>query len=271
MSDSCDPRDCSLPGSSIHGISQAGILEWVAIFFSRGFSWPRDWTRVSCWAGGFFTTESPGKLSFFFIMLIKTFSPIKIFIYKSLCTPENHMRSGSLSVHLLMCLQWLQFSVDKYLLSNEYKSFKDPFNSNSWIRNEKWATKCPTSGHSSQSRDSELHTLEKNELLVTEKEDGYWDSGEKNSPQYKPWENLVWLFRRTDLMKTGAKIASVTWYTLRIQTQRLLRPYPGFIGIKFFWGGKSHLSLSPDISFYFNMFMSKTKNMKQKTPSSLCG
>ena len=44
---------------------------------------------------------------------------------------------------------------------------------------------------SSQSRDSELHTLEQNELLVTEKEDGYWDSGEKNSPQYKPWENLV--------------------------------------------------------------------------------
>ena len=35
---------------------------------------------------------------------------------------------------------------------------------------------------SSQSRDSELHTLEQNELLVTEKEDGHWDSGEKNSP-----------------------------------------------------------------------------------------
>ena len=42
---------------------------------------------------------------FLFIMLIKNFSPIKIFIYKSLCTPESHMRSGSLSVHLLMCLQ----------------------------------------------------------------------------------------------------------------------------------------------------------------------
>ena len=39
---------CSLPGSPVHGISQAGILEWVAIFFSRGFSWPRDWTWVSC-------------------------------------------------------------------------------------------------------------------------------------------------------------------------------------------------------------------------------
>ena len=40
----CDPMDCSLPGFSVHGISQARILEWVTISFSRGFSWPRDWT-----------------------------------------------------------------------------------------------------------------------------------------------------------------------------------------------------------------------------------
>ena len=38
----CDPMDCSLPGSSIHGIFQARILEWVAISFSRGSSQPRD-------------------------------------------------------------------------------------------------------------------------------------------------------------------------------------------------------------------------------------
>ena len=42
----CDPMDCSPPGSSIHGIFQARILEWVA--YSRGSSWPRDWTHVSC-------------------------------------------------------------------------------------------------------------------------------------------------------------------------------------------------------------------------------
>ena len=47
MSDSCDPMDCSLPGSSVHGIFQAIVLEWVAISFSRGSSWPRDRTRVS--------------------------------------------------------------------------------------------------------------------------------------------------------------------------------------------------------------------------------
>ena len=45
------PVDCSLPSSSIHGISQARILEWVAISFSRGSSQPRDWTWVSRTAG----------------------------------------------------------------------------------------------------------------------------------------------------------------------------------------------------------------------------
>ena len=44
----CDPVDSSPPGSSIHGISQARILEWVAASFSRGPSWPRDWTCTSC-------------------------------------------------------------------------------------------------------------------------------------------------------------------------------------------------------------------------------
>ena len=42
--------------SSIHGILQARMLEWVAFPFSRGSSQPRDWTQVSCIAGGFFTS-----------------------------------------------------------------------------------------------------------------------------------------------------------------------------------------------------------------------
>ena len=48
--------DCSLPGSSVPGISQARILEWVAMPSSRGSSWPRNWTRVSYIAGGFFAS-----------------------------------------------------------------------------------------------------------------------------------------------------------------------------------------------------------------------
>ena len=43
----CSPMDCSLPGFSVHGIFQARLLEWVAISFSRGSSWPRNRTLVS--------------------------------------------------------------------------------------------------------------------------------------------------------------------------------------------------------------------------------
>ena len=51
----CSLMDCNPPGSSVHGIFQAGILEWVAIPFSRGSSWSRDLTEASCITGGFFT------------------------------------------------------------------------------------------------------------------------------------------------------------------------------------------------------------------------
>ena len=51
----CDPMDCRLPGSSVHGILQARILEWVAISFSRESSRPRDPIQVSGIAGRFFT------------------------------------------------------------------------------------------------------------------------------------------------------------------------------------------------------------------------
>jgi len=51
----CDPMDCSLSGSSIHGIFQARILEWVAISFCRRSSPARNWTRVSCIVDRLFT------------------------------------------------------------------------------------------------------------------------------------------------------------------------------------------------------------------------
>ena len=55
MSDSWDPMNCSLPGSYVHGILQARVLEWIVIPFSRETSWPRNWTQVSCFAGRCFT------------------------------------------------------------------------------------------------------------------------------------------------------------------------------------------------------------------------
>ena len=63
----CDPMDCSQPGSSVHGIHQARVLEWVAIPFSRGFSQSRDQIQGSHIASGFFiiwaTREAQRRLS----------------------------------------------------------------------------------------------------------------------------------------------------------------------------------------------------------------
>ena len=61
MSNSLQPKDCSPPGSSVHGISQARVLDWVAVSFSSGSFQPRGGTCISCLAGGFFTTETPGS------------------------------------------------------------------------------------------------------------------------------------------------------------------------------------------------------------------
>ena len=59
----CHPLDCSLPGSSVHGIFQAILLGWIAISFSSGSSWPGDWTRVSCIVDRHYTTQTghPGS------------------------------------------------------------------------------------------------------------------------------------------------------------------------------------------------------------------
>ena len=106
----CDPIDCSLPGSSVHGIFQARILKWVAISSSRGSSQPRDQTHVSCIScieGGFFTTESPRKpqscVSFpNSCESIYTFSSVQFSSFAqscpTLCDPMNHSMPG-LPVH----------------------------------------------------------------------------------------------------------------------------------------------------------------------------
>ena len=57
----CDPMDCSPPGASVLGILQTKILEWVVYPFSRGFSRPRNQTRVFCILADSFPAELPGK------------------------------------------------------------------------------------------------------------------------------------------------------------------------------------------------------------------
>ena len=69
LSHSLWPMDCSPPGSLVHGVLQARILEWVAISFSRGSSRPRDWTHVSCIsciAGRFFASEATREVDFLY-------------------------------------------------------------------------------------------------------------------------------------------------------------------------------------------------------------
>ena len=61
----CDPLDFSLPGSSVHGIFQATVLEWFAISFSRGSSRPRDWTQVSRIVDRHFTTWATREASLY--------------------------------------------------------------------------------------------------------------------------------------------------------------------------------------------------------------
>ena len=101
----CDPMDSSPPGSSVHGIFQAWILEWVAISFSRGSSWPRDWTQVSRIAGRCFTIwatrEGPQFVNELYLIGSKKSSVQFSSVAQScqtLCDPMNRSTPG-LPVH----------------------------------------------------------------------------------------------------------------------------------------------------------------------------
>ena len=89
----CDPMDCSLPGSSLHGILQARVLEWVAISFSTGSSQPRVQTQVSCIPGRRFNLWATRRslLIIFFILLLFTQS------CPTLCNPMDCSMPGFLS------------------------------------------------------------------------------------------------------------------------------------------------------------------------------
>ena len=88
----CDPMNCSLPSSSVHGIPQARVLEWVVMPSSRGSSSPRDWalfSYVSFISRGFFTllAEPVGK-------------------HQYMSEPHKNLYSGSicaLSILILLC------------------------------------------------------------------------------------------------------------------------------------------------------------------------
>ena len=89
----CNPVDCSPPGSSVHGMPQARILERVTISYSRGSSWRRDWTCVSCLAGGCFTTEPPQKPTDTQFSSVQSLSRVRLF-----AAPWITARQASLSI-----------------------------------------------------------------------------------------------------------------------------------------------------------------------------
>ena len=74
----CDPMACSLPDSSVCGISQARTLEWVAISFPKGASQPRDQTNISSFAGGF--TREVSLVLHYFDQLNKIGTKSKVFV-----------------------------------------------------------------------------------------------------------------------------------------------------------------------------------------------
>ena len=95
--------DCSLSGSSVHGIFQASMLEWIAISFSRGFSRLRNRTRVSCIAGRRFTVwatrEAKGTdIQYLAVHLKFQFPPCLWNLSLSCNSPENYVISTTYSV-----------------------------------------------------------------------------------------------------------------------------------------------------------------------------
>ena len=97
--------DCSPQSSSIHGIFQARILEWVAISFSRGYSWPNVWTQVSHNAGRLFTIWATVEVDIFYIniyIIIYTYSCCSVSkLCLTLCDPTNCSMPG---LPVLLCL-----------------------------------------------------------------------------------------------------------------------------------------------------------------------
>ena len=120
-----DPMDCSLPGSSVHGILQAGILAWVAMPSSRETSWSRDWTCISRllhWQAGSLPLLSPQKPMMYSAAQVFTLpSPITdILALPSFQNAPSYPPSLS-SEHLVVTVTWLSLSQRRPRLTSHIK------------------------------------------------------------------------------------------------------------------------------------------------------
>ena len=112
--------DCGPSGSSVHGILQARILEWVARPSSRGSSPPRDRTQVSCLTGGFFTTEPPGRpLHIYIYVYIHSYTYIAILYC---CTAETNitLQSNYIPINFFFKNRFFKFFAC-YRLENRHR------------------------------------------------------------------------------------------------------------------------------------------------------
>ena len=130
--------DCSPPGSSVPGILQVRILEWVAISFSRGSSWPRDGTLVSYIAGSFFadctTREVPYSLFFYNKNVWKEMSHIMI--------------NCPLCIQILLCMRVLNHFSCVWLFANLWTVAHQAPLSMGFPRQEYWSgLLCLLPGH----------------------------------------------------------------------------------------------------------------------------
>ena len=113
----CYPIDCSLPGSSVHGILQPRILEWIAIPFVRGSSWPRDRIWVSCVAGRFFTIWATGKTLYDFHRGCTNFFSYHVctkFLFSA--HPHQHLCLVFLMLAILIGVRCYLLVLDSYFL-----------------------------------------------------------------------------------------------------------------------------------------------------------
>ena len=97
-----DPMDCSPPGSSVHGILQARMLEWVAFLFSKRSFWSRDWTHVSHTVGRFFTIWVTRRI------FIQFFEHL---LMKDVLSPVNWVCNFSKTSCPYMCMSIFRFSI----------------------------------------------------------------------------------------------------------------------------------------------------------------
>ena len=145
----CDPMDCSPPGSSVHGILQARILEWVVVVFSRESSKPKDQTRVSCiahrlqaqipiWA----TREAPGMYKAgVLIFLFAQKTKLRVWEVKS-TNPRLWGSLWSLRRYSQTPLLWVSLVLSHPIVF--YSIFNSQASQNPQQRGGRW--RCPGSG-----------------------------------------------------------------------------------------------------------------------------